>query len=242
MNKYYKHAGVVLHKSPKDPVDPIGKDQCIATTAHMAMVRGDYDMLLKCADLLIWRMRWPDDLWHPDGKELMDPYKMTIEPIVMTIIAAYQMNRLQVIDTIRIPIYCWSPHWAAWRMYLLTSKKVYKWIYEATYLMSLTLGLTGSDARSRYLGAFGSWTAKSKRIQKRLRRSVPDWNYCTRQLIEHPLNYLQKDFIEFYLPRDGYLWQEDEKPKDPDYLMGSDEYHPDREVLLYIYEQNKLRA
>ena len=234
---FFKKAGVILETGPNGD----HKGDCIFRTAHFAMTKNDYLLLFSCHDLLLTRRRWPVELDDPSGQEHRKKDglgSMTRDPYIMFYAACVMMNKHHFIDTIKPPWYIYRPHFTAWRRYLRTGRPRYKKRYE--FWARLGLILFTPPAYAVYLDAWMAWIARSPKIQELLSLCTPHWNYCLKQLIEHKLRHLDKTFIENYLPRKGFVWQAENMSTEPqDYLVGSDEYLMDREILLYVYNKNK---
>ena len=247
MSNFFRKAGVILEESPAWEIEQRGiatdgKGDCIFRTAHFAMTRDDLGLFLSCADLLLFRRRWPKELDDPRGRKyehrkIQGLGSMTRDPYIMFYSACVMLKNIWWIEQIRPPWYIWRPHLTAWRRYLITGSQKHKRRYE--FWMKLSLSLFTPPAYAIYLDAWMAWIADSEKVQEHLRSLAPSWNYMLYQLTLHPLRYLQNGLIAAYLPREGFIWQSPVWLSDKDYLMEDDEYKMDRDILLYVYEKNQ---
>jgi len=234
---YYIEAGVVLDRASQTEN---GKGDCLWRTALWAMIKGDYRLLAKVWDLLYERRRWPRELDNPSGiehRKVTGFGSMTRDPYIMFYCAATMMDRTQFISVIKPPWYIYSPTFNTWRTYLMdpTRRKRNRW--ELTEEISLMF-TKDPKGYALHLTAWMAWVTKDQHIMELLRPFIPHWNLLLRQLTLHPLRHLDEQFVQEYLPREGFIWPEDKWDRDRNYLMGSDPIQLDREALLYVYNKN----
>jgi len=110
-----------------------------------------YNALSICADLLLRRVRWPDEFNHPnDAKNifqywiskwrydcglsswrLMRPQtNMTRDPFIYFYALCVHLDRLQFIEVVTIPLHLFRLKTWLWRKALITGKrnKLYEWL------------------------------------------------------------------------------------------------------------------
>ena len=249
--------------------DHKGKGDCIFRTAMYAMIKQDENTLYTLTGLLHCGRRWPRGLDHPgDHKHMIISWltgpvhhnktlkkwiphpryrssnSMTRDPYIMVYCAAYMMNRPELVDCLKVPWYLRRPDLMAWVKYLRTGKHKHKRRYErwsmATLWMAPVFGLPGYTL---HLMAWMAWVAKSQKIQQELKIFTPHWNYLVKQLIHHPLAYLDEIMMNGYLSREGYLWKESEHITGLSYppLTAGEICYLDRDIMNYVRMVNKNR-
>lgn len=241
---------------------PNGIGDVLFRTAHYALIECDENMLLRVADQLKLRQRWPDFMMegnedrfaknrfqyrrskrkHESGESQYRLYRpqggMTRDPFNMLYCVADVMNARPFIEIIKPVWYNWRPPFNSWRRYILTESRFWKWWYETTEIIGL---MFNPPAFAIYLAAWKAYVADSSKVKRMIGLLTPNWNYCVRELIHHPLRHLDRLFIDTYKPRFGFVWQGDEGLSDKSRIIKDppEGRYFDKDMLLWIHNQNK---
>ena len=135
MNYRYKKAGVWLcrreewqirewHDNGNEGLPPDGIVDCISFGSLMAIAFDDYDVLEVHADLLLLGIRWPPEL-TPPGK-MRSITSLTWDPYMAHYFACWKLNRLQMAEVVKPPIWLRRPYRMLWRSYALKPRKITK--------------------------------------------------------------------------------------------------------------------
>jgi len=248
----------------------------IFRSAIIAMALGDEALLDKCVELLQDHKRWPDE-FNEDGDAktyfveklngLLVKYNrwasrqkhrpiipwrlryrcqqgMTRDPFTMVFVAWEVMKEGPC--PIKIPLKIQRPGFYAWIKYMKTKDPKWKKRYERTSRRGNLL--FDKKMYVLHLNCWRAWAADSQIMKEILQAQIPNWNYACRLLIDHPLNYLQIEFMENYRPRTGLQWTS-WKWQNPDNGDGSHYWLPETEkykldkleldFLLNVYKINK---
>jgi hypothetical protein len=241
MSYYFNQDGFILSNTG-DPWR--GKGDLAFRSAHYAMVKKDYLMLERLADLLMKpARRWPTTMDHRDGpkyehRKAEGFRSMTRDPYIIFYAACVEMDRKQFIEVVKPPWYIFSPSFNLWRRYLITGRRGYFKAYEWTARVGLALN-PNLPMFAVYLACIKAWIAQSDKVQERLRKFVPENNLACYQLTQHPLAHHHEMRIRSYIGRKGFVWQGD--PWRTDWLPGGEFWYMDKEVLMYFYNRNKQR-
>jgi len=152
IGEMYEQYGVLLAPSKHWEKDnygfwPEGMGDCISRTMGEARRNKDTQHIEKCADLLIQRKRWPDEIQEENREFIANNtpqqwlsrwmYKlgwrehtlyrpqsqMSRDPFIHLWSACYVTGLTQFISCVKAPFWLYRPHIWAWRRYLITGKR-----------------------------------------------------------------------------------------------------------------------
>ena len=206
-------------------------------SALFALARRDYRLLFSCYKLTKQRKRWPDGLGFPTAEEHRNQNRMTRDPYWVFWAACFLMNKPHYIEATKPPWSIWRPHFTAYRKFCITRDEKYKRRYEFWQGVSNFLSFNKEPAFSVFLDCLAAWAIDSTKVQVRVMKNVPEWNLCCRQLIIHPDWLKDREKVEAYLPREGFLWQS-ETFKDDRRLPLDQEYYLDKDLLDFVFNTN----
>lgn len=166
---------------------------------------------------------------------------MTRDPFNMHYCAALLLELPDYIRLAKPPWYIWRPTFNWWRRYLITGNKFWLKAWEIAELISVT---KKTPVFSNYLTAWQAYMVDSTEVKRLIGKHTDTWNYCIRQLIHHPLRYLDEPFIMAYKPRYNFEWQKDMvREPYPNKLIpdpNPDVQYLDLEILMFVHTRNKI--
>lgn len=266
-----------------------GMGDVILVTAFFAIAKQDFELLLRCTQLLKEYKRWPDFVEPGKAerkrlkKEGFEGFRgqrsMTRDPYIATIAAIALMEEGETVflmQDLKIPfwmnrswLYCWkkclenhnSPKWkdrfekiiiAQMKFREFTDKRRPVWLAkkEQAKKDKKKLRIWWFDALQKVLGFPGftkhligwmAYTIGATKVQQRLAKLSPSWNYGLLLLCNKPTMYLAKDFIEGYISKEGYTWSgEILNKREP--IPVENEYKMDKDILDYLWSKYKFKS
>jgi len=217
----------------------------IARSETAAIAYKDPCLLSASWDLLqpSVRRRWPIELDSPldmnpppGKKKYGNVRRMTRDPYIMGVCAEYFIGNPKFTTLYKMPFHIRRPHIEAWKKYLATKKRSWKWIYEKLAFLSLLI--SSNKIFVLHLAAWMAYAADSDKMKKEIRKHVPEWNFMILALcgvyIRDNVDYIN------YRSKIRYQWTDETKMEDSEwcneswYLPEGEQYYLDKDILEWV--------